>query len=284
MSGNTLALDEFKLDTLLKNDRGEFINPRIVMIAKSGSGKSWVVRNILYYLRDIPCGTVIAPTDKMTKFYDAFVPSCFVHHKYREQIIPRVLQRQRSMLKQNEERVARGKRPVDPRAFLVMDDCMAEKHLWIKDPNVLEIMNQGRHFQLTYVLTMQYCLGIQPELRTQFDFIFLLGEDNFASRRKLFEHWAGVFPKYEIFEQVFNQVTDNYGCMVINNRIKTIDLRKKVFWYRAKEVPDFSIGSSHFTRFNEDNFDKDYEEKNQVLDLSSLGSKRRTVVNVKMIT
>ena len=43
----------------------------------------------------------------------------------------------------------RGKK-LDPRSFLVMDDCMAAKHLWIKDANVLEIMNQGRHSKLTY--------------------------------------------------------------------------------------------------------------------------------------
>jgi hypothetical protein len=274
--GQTLKLEEFKINTLIKDENGEFINPRIVMIAPSGSGKSWIVRNILYEMKDIPCGTVIAPTDKMNKFYDDFLPSSFIHHEYNQSIIPKILGRQKKILEKNERRMTEHKREVDPRAFLVMDDCMATKHLWVKDPNVLEIMNQGRHFKLTYILTMQYCLGIQPELRTQFNFVFLLGEDNAASRRKLHEHWAGVFPKFDLFEQVFLQVTSNYGCMVINNRIKTLDLTKKVFWFRAKKVPNFTLGIPQYIKYHEENYNPEHQKKEGLFDLINYGSKKKS--------
>ena len=79
--GQTLKLDEFKIKSLIYDENGDFINPRIVMIAPSGSGKSWIVRNILCEMKDIPCGTIIAPTDKMNKFYDECVPSSFIHHE-----------------------------------------------------------------------------------------------------------------------------------------------------------------------------------------------------------
>jgi len=281
--GQTLKLDEFKVETLIKDDDGAYIHPRIVMIAPSGSGKSWIVRNILYEMKDIPCGTVIAPTDKMNKFFDDFLPSAFIHHDYKPEIIPHILGRQKKILNKNEEREKKGKNALDPRTFLVMDDCMAAKHLWLKDPNILEIMNQGRHFKLTFILTMQYCLGIQPELRTQFNFIFLLGEDNAASRKKLWEHWAGVFPKFDLFEQVFLQVTSNYGCMVINNRIKTTDLSKKVFWFKAKKVPNFKIGSPAFLKFHEERYDPDYQNKQQLFDVLSYGSKKKSNIVVKMV-
>jgi len=102
-----------------------------------------------------------------------------------------------------------------------------------------------------------------------------LGEDNAASRRKLWEHWAGVFPKYDLFEQVFLQVTNNYGCMVINNRIKTTDLSKKVFWYKAKKVPDFKIGIPRFIKFHEENYDPEYQnQKNQLFDVLTYGKKK----------
>ena len=187
------------------------------------------------------------------------------------------------ILAKNEKRIKEGKEPVDPRAFLVMDDCMAAKHLWIKDPKVLEVMNQGRHYQLTYILTMQYCLGIQPELRTQFNFIFLLGDDNAASRRKLWEHWAGVFPKFDLFEQVFLQVTADYGCMVINNRIKTTDITKKVFWFKAKKVPEFKIGLPKYIKFHEQNYDPNYEKKDNFFDISSYGMKKKPAIKVKLM-
>ena len=81
---------------------------------------------------------------------------------------------------------------------------------------------------------MQYSLGIQPELRSNFDFVFLLGEDFINNRKKLYEHYAGMFPTRDIFEQVFLQVTDNYGCMVINNRLRSSDIKLKVLGLRQK--------------------------------------------------
>jgi hypothetical protein len=130
---------------------------------------------------------------------------------------------------------------------------------------------------------MQYCLGIQHELRTQFNYIFLLGEDNAASRRKLWEHWAGDFPKFDLFEQVFLQVTSNFGCMVINNRIRTTDLTKKVFWFKAKKVQPFKIGSPAFLKFHEDRYDPDYQNKQQLFDVLNYGCKKKTNIVVKLI-
>lgn len=285
LNPDNLVLEEFKLEWLRYDENGNFLNPRIVMIAPSGSGKSWVVKNVLYTLRDIPCGTVIAPTDKMTKFFDDFVYSSFINHEYKSTIIPKIFMRQKIIIEKNKKREIEGKKPIDPRTFLVMDDCMATKHLWLKDPYILEIMNQGRHFQLTFILTMQYCLGIQPELRTQFNFIFLLGEDNAASRKKLHEHWAGVFPKLDLFEQVFAQVTQDYGCMVINNRIKTNDLTKKVFWFKAKKTDDFKLGSNKLIDFHKVNFDPEYgTKKNYGFNALLYGNKKKSTIKVKMIS
>ena len=65
VGGNVLQLEQFDLKKLVLSSNGEYVNPRIAMIAKSGSGKSWVIREILYYLSktNIPAGTVFAPTD-----------------------------------------------------------------------------------------------------------------------------------------------------------------------------------------------------------------------------
>jgi hypothetical protein len=281
--GQTLKLEEFKIETLIKDDDNNYIHPRIVMIAPSGSGKSWIVRNILYYMRDIPCAVIVAPTDKMNKFYDDFIPASFIHHDYVPSILPKILGRQSKILEKNDKRIAKNKDPIDTRIVFVMDDCMADKDNWIKDKKMLEIMNQGRHFKLTFILTMQYCLGIQPELRTQFNFVFLLGDDNAASRKKIHEHWAGVFPKKELFEQVFLSVTVNYGCMVINNRIKSIDISKKVFWFRAKKVPDFKIGIPKYIKFHEERFDPNYSKTDQMFDLINYGNKKKSNIIIKLI-
>ena len=278
--GDAIQLDKFDLKNLVVDQNGEFLNPRIAIIAKSGSGKSWVIRDILLYLQSIPCGTIIAPTDKMTKFYDDFFPASFIHHEFREDIIPRLLARQKMILEKNDRRKRKGEKLLDPRTFLIMDDCMSSKHLWLKDPNMLSIFNEGRHYQLTFILSMQYSLGIQPELRSNFDYVFLLGEDFINNRKKLYEHYAGMFPTRELFDQVFLQVTDDYGTMVINNRLRSSDIKKKVFWYKAKKRADFEIGCNRFKKFHQIYFDKNHDKRLPYIDLNSFGSKKKASVTV----
>lgn len=282
--GQVLDFDKFDMKNLVYDEKGNYMNPRIGIIAKSGSGKSWVIREILYYLykTNIPCGTIIAPTDKMTKFYNDFIPPCFIHHDYKEEIIPKVLHRQRLIIDKNAERTKKCKPTVDPRCFLIMDDCMSSKHLWLKDPHILSIFNEGRHFQLTFVLSMQYSLGIQPELRSNFDFIFLLGEDNYSNRKRLYEHYAGIFPTRDIFETVFSELTNNYGCMVINNRLRSNDIKKKVFHFRASKTPDFKLGIPRSLHFNSEYYDPHHEKRGQMFDLNALIFKRKNNIKIKM--
>ena len=84
---------------------------------------------------------------------------------------------------------------------------MSSKHLWLKDPNMLAIFNEGRHYQLTFILSMQYSLGIQPELRSNFDFVFLLGED-FINNRK---NYMNIM--LECFQQEIFLIKYFYKCL-----------------------------------------------------------------------
>ena len=127
---------------------------------------------------------------------------------------------------------------------------------------------------------MQYSLGIQPELRSNFDFVFLLGEDFINNRKKLYEHYAGMFPTRDLFDQVFLQVTDNYGVMVINNRLRSTDIKKKVFWYRAAARDNLSVGCTRFKKFHEIFFDKNHDKRLPYIDINALNNKRKTNIQV----
>jgi len=283
ISGNTLQLNEFDINSLIFDELGDYIHPRICIIAPSNSGKSWIVKNIMYVMKDIPTCVVIAPTDKMNKFYDNFIPTSYIYHEYKQEIIPRILTRQKKIIEKNERRTKENKKLIDPRICFIMDDCLSSKASWTKEESILEILFQGRHYKMSYILTLQYCMGIQPEMRTQFNYIFLLGEDNQNSRKKLYEHWCGVVPSYSMFETIFSQVTTNYGCLVVNNRIKSTDLTKKLFWFRAKKMPNFKIGIPQFVKFHDENYDPNYLNKNKLFDVTSFNSKKKTNIIVKLV-
>ena len=165
--------------------------------------------------------------------------------------------------------------------MLVMDDCMSSKGGWIKDENILELFFNGRHHHMSFILTMQYAVGIPPELRSNFDYIFLLGEDFISNRKRLYEHYAGMFPSFDIFQQVFSTVTENYGCMVINNRVHSKNITDKVFWYKAKPVPDFKIGCKRYHKHHDRNYDDKWNKRMPLFDPAVALAKRRN--NFKLV-
>jgi hypothetical protein len=91
----------------------------------------------------------------------------------------------------------------------------------------------GRHVGITFLITMQYMLGIPPSLRTNVDYIFICRENKVTMKKKLYDHYAGMFPDYNMFSQVLAECTKDYGCLVIDNVTKSEKLEDQVFWYKA---------------------------------------------------
>jgi hypothetical protein len=218
----------------------------IVMMAKRGSGKSFLVRDLMYYHSDIPVGTVISPTESANKFFSHFVPNVFIHDDYKPGIIENFVKRQRQVAEKKTNEVALyGSCNIDPRAFLILDDCLYDSS-WTKDVNVRSLFMNGRHTSCMVVITMQYPLGIPPNLRTNIDYVFILRENIVSNRKRLYEQYAGMFPSFDIFCQVLDQCTENYECLVIDNTSKSNKIEDIVFWYRAEERPDFRVGAPLF--------------------------------------
>ena len=252
---DNLPVRQFKLSDMVEN-------PSIVMIAKRGSGKSWVTKAIMLHFSNIPCGIVIAPTDRMNSFYNDFFPDTYIHYQYKSSIITKILDRQTQMINKQRIKKQQGKN-IDVRTFIIMDDCLGDKKSWVRDAPILELLFNGRHYQIMYILTMQFPLGITPELRSNFDYIFLLKEDFISNQKKLFDHYAGMFPNFNSFRQVFTELTADFGCMVIDNRRKASNPLERLFWYKAPDLSKTSkiIGCKQFRKFHEYNYDKNWRRK-----------------------
>jgi len=236
----------------------------VVLIGKRETGKSFLVRDILYYNKDMPIGTIISGTEGANSFYSHMVPSIYIYGEYEPQIIDNVIKRQVLVRNEMKKEVAmRGHTNIDPRAFLILDDCLYDAS-WTKDKNVRSLFMNGRHYNETFIITMQYCMGIPPVLRTNVDYVFILRENLINNRKKLYEQYAGMFPSFDIFCQVMDQCTENYECIVIHNNAKSNKLEDQVFWYKASEHEDFRVGAAEYweyhTRNNDEGDDGHYQE------------------------
>ena len=148
----------------------------VVLIGKRETGKSYLVKDLLYYHQDMPAGTVISGTEGANSFYSKMMPSCFIHGEYHESIIQNYLNRQKKITKAWKQQMdSTGDSSVDPRGFLILDDCLYDQS-WVKSKDVRSLFMNGRHYKSMFIITMQYALGIPPNLRTNVDFV-LLGKD-----------------------------------------------------------------------------------------------------------
>jgi len=240
--------------------------PVVVLIGRRDTGKSFLVRDLLYYHQDIPIGTVISGTEEGNGFYGKLVPKLFIHNEYNTVIIENILKRQRQVLKQIKKEVESFKKStIDPRTFVILDDCLYDA-TWSRDKLMRLLFMNGRHWKIMLIITMQYPLGIPPTLRTNIDYVFILREPYIANRKRIYENYAGMFPTFESFCQVMDQCTENYECLVINNNSKSNKLQEQVFWYKADSHNDFKLGSKEFwemsKQINSDDEDEQYDPNN----------------------
>jgi len=219
-------------------------SPMMVVIGKKDTGKSFLVRDILFQTqRHFPVGTVISATEAANEFFQTMVPSKFIHDKYRPEIVQNVIKRQATIKsKRNTDKTSRGGNSnVDPRAFLILDDCLYDAKSWINEESTRFVFMNGRHIDLMTIITMQYPLGITPNLRTNVDFVFILRENILGNRRRIYENYAGMFPTFEMFCSFMDQCTENYECLVICNNVSSNKLEDQVFWYKASDHPPFRL-------------------------------------------
>ena len=84
--------------------------PVIVLIGRRDTGKSFLVKDLMYYHQDIPIGTVISGTEAGNGFFGEHVPKLFIHDAYNTAIIENILKRQKSVLKQMKKEIEKNLR------------------------------------------------------------------------------------------------------------------------------------------------------------------------------
>ena len=234
----------------------------VLFIGRRGTGKSWLIKDLMWYKQKFPIGTVFSGTEGANAFYGSMVPSLFIHDEVVPQTVSNVLKRQEGITKQiRKETEIRGSSQLDRKAFIIMDDCLYDNK-WVNDKWIRSLFMNGRHYGLLYILAIQYVMGIPPVLRGQVDYVFILRENQVSARRRIYEQFAGIFPTFELFCQIMDQCTEDYECLVIHNGAHTNKIEDCVFWYKAQPHPDFKIGSrDHWVRSAEYERQKELAEQ-----------------------
>jgi len=217
-----------------------------IFIGRRRTGKSTLVKDLLFHHQNMPLGTAISGTEESNGFFKKMIPPIFIHGEYSPVILANFVKRQKLIMQKiMQEQDAGRVSKLDPRSFLILDDCMYDDS-WTHDKNIRYLFMNGRWLKVFFLITMQFPLGIQPSLRTNVDYVFILREPYMSNRKRIFENYGSAFPSFEFFCQIMDQCTQNYECLVINNNTQSNKLEDAIFWYKAEMHGDFRIGAPEF--------------------------------------
>ena len=218
-------------------------NRRFLLDSFIVTHNSYLVRDIFYNHQKIPKGLIFSGTEAANPFFGDFFPDTFIHSEYNPSLVE-------TAMASNGKKV-RAARQIYPdlngllpsnRFCIVLDDMLADASAWKKEKTIQEIFFNGRHFNIFFILTMQYPLGIPPALRSNIDYVFVFNEPSIKNRKKIWEDYCSMIPSFQMFENILDSCTQNYECLVVKLSGNTSDLRDQVFWYKAKPHTDFRMG------------------------------------------
>lgn len=215
--------------------------PTMLFVGRRGSGKSTMARAIMRHFAWLPSAVVFSPTEEANHTWDQHVPPMFVHPEWMPDVAKAIIDRNRHA-------------PAGTKLFptaVIGEDIMYDKGKFMKDTNARYMLMNGRHIGILLIVIAQYTKQLPPELRSQFDYVFLMDEPVLKNRMRLYDDWIGVIPSFEYFEQIFEKCVASHGCMVVDNTSDSRLPSDHIFFYRAKPypIPPFHIGSELMWQF-----------------------------------
>ena len=127
----------------------------VIFIGRRRTGKSTLVRDLLFHHQDMPVGTVISGTEESNSFYGKMIPPIFIYGEFQPVILDNFVKRQKMITgKIEKEKLAGMRSNIDPRSFMILDDCMYDDS-WTHDKNIRYLFMNGRHQKVFFLITMQ---------------------------------------------------------------------------------------------------------------------------------
>lgn len=225
-----------------------------VVIGKRNTGKSVLISEILYYLtkQKVPRACVFSATEESNRFFCKHIPDTFIFDDSDvENRLENIVQDQKDLMIKRQ--LGQISADTDLRIVIVLDDIGYNKGT-LNSKIVKFIFMNGRHYDIIVLLAAQHIMQLKPDLRSNCDYVICLKETNNNVMKNLYMNFFGVFEKPSHFKNAFDACTQNYGCMVLNNKIQSCHVNDVVNWYKATPNRKFKLGSKEFWNYHDERY------------------------------
>lgn len=228
-----------------------------IILGPRGSGKSVLLRQLMYIMRDrFDFALGMTNTRDTADMFRTFLPHHFVFDQgYDDAVADNYLQ----MCKKLDD-VGKVRH-----SALLEDDVMGDSK-FLNSTTQKEMHFNGRHWNQTLICTSQNPMCHRPNLRSQADVVISMAFTSHTDIKKLYEHWFSTqgFEKVDEFAAVFRSCTENFGCIVLDRTSVDKTVNGCIHHYRVEldpPLPPFRIGRPIFFLYSEAITRADEEKK-----------------------
>lgn len=203
-----------------------------LFLGKRASGKSYALEYMMYWWRYVDDAVVFSTTETANGTWSAHFPPIFVHDNFYPDRLDRLCKRNKAWYSH------RKKHPELPKisTLVILEDCMAGrgKNAAATNPNIEDIVLNGRHYGFTLVIISQYVMKLPPVLRSNVDYVVLLENDMGTDIKKIYDNWFTKLGNLKTFQHLFTELTKEHGMMILDRTINDHgNFLNKIFRLRA---------------------------------------------------
>ena len=195
-----------------------------LFVARRNSGKSFLMRHLLHVLargKKFRWVLVISPTS-FNGEWSAVVGEDNVLSVFDDDQITRLMDRQAELREDD----------VDNPGLLILDDCLGAANFG--SDLFTRIASAGRHYRVSLWVAAQHYTKMPPVIRTNSDYLFILGTQNDKVVKALWDEFGGLgFTDWKAFRSHAAQAVADFGALVVD----THDSKQPVRRVRAPSKP-----------------------------------------------
>jgi hypothetical protein len=261
-SGQNINIEVNRFDIAGMTSNGKC--PTICFFGKRGSGKSVLMREILYYyhLANVPRACVFSATESLNSFFGGFIAPICIHSPVSVSAITKVFEDQKELKMKKEMGLI--SKDVDIRLILVLDDLAFDKAV-LKSKVLSEICLNGRHSEIILLLSIQYLMDLTVGCRSNIDYALLMADNNADNQKRIHTAFASGF-QFRTFQVTFEQCTKDHECFVLPAKSCGPKPEDSAFFYKADINLNFKFGAPEVWEYSQQRYFSPMDQFRQKLE------------------